>query len=426
MMGELATGPGIGPAYNAAFRWLSKLGLLIAGYVVFTGLIFAFEAAGQSLGVRRLGTLGLALDIGILTLAVTLLGRRGSPLAGTLGPLLGLCVVVLFFALADWTAAWWFDRAGGQFWSLRNLRTVGVQTSTVAVAALGMTMIIIAGGIDLSAGTALALCATVLAYGLKEGVWIGIPGLFSLSLGSSVWIALAAAVLTGCICGLFNGALISCLRVVPFIITLGTMTVFLGVAKIVAQETTVRPPLATVPDWLPAMVRPVPSREWLAYPLLPNFGWGVWLAIFLAILLACLLHFSVFGRHVFALGSNEATARLCGINVPLTRIAVYTLAGAFVGVAGVYQFARLSSGNPTSGIGLELKIIAAVVIGGGSLNGGRGSVVGTLTGAAIMLVIASGCTALGLRNPFQDIIIGAIIIAAVTLDRLRQGRLAGG
>ena len=221
-------------------------------------------------------------------------------------------------------------------------------------------------------------------------------------------------------------SLISYLRVVPFIITLGTMTVFLGVAKIVAQETTVRPPLAAVPDWLPAMVKPVPSRELARVPAAAELRLGVWLAILLAILLACLLHFSVFGRHVFALGSNEATARLCGINVPLTRIAVYTLAGAFVGIAGVYQFSRLSSGNPTSGIGLELKIIAAVVIGGGSLSGGRGSVVGTLTGAAIMLVIASGCTALGLRNPVQDMIIGAIIIAAVTLDQFRQGRLARG
>jgi ribose transport system permease protein len=132
----------------------------------------------------------------------------------------------------------------------------------------------------------------------------------------------------------------------------------------------------------------------------------------------------VFGRHVFAVGSNEATARLCGINVPLVRIAVYTLSGFFVGIAGLYQFSRLTVGDPTSGTGKELPIIAAVVIGGGSLNGGRGSVLGTLTGALIMQVISSGCTSLRLPNPIQEIIIGGIIIAAVTIDQLRQRRQA--
>src|SRR4029077_13039164 len=129
------------------------------------------------------------------------------------------------------------------------------------------------------------------------------------------------------------------------------------------------------------------------------------------------------GRYVYALGSNEATARLCGINVWFNKISLYSLAGFFVGVAGMYQFSRLSSGNPTSGIGMELRIIAAVVIGGGSLSGGRGTVLGTLTGAAIMAVIASGCTQLGLNNPIQDIILGVIIIVAVTLDQLRQRQL---
>jgi ribose/xylose/arabinose/galactoside ABC-type transport system permease subunit len=141
------------------------------------------------------------------------------------------------------------------------------------------------------------------------------------------------------------------------------------------------------------------------------------------VVLAGVLRYSVFSRHVFAIGSNEATARLCGINVPRTKVLVYFLAGLFVGVAGVYQFARLSSGNPTSGIGIELKMIAAVVIGGGSLSGGRGTVLGTLTGAAIMQTIASGCTQLGITNPWQDIIQGVIIVAAVSVDQIRQRRL---
>jgi ribose/xylose/arabinose/galactoside ABC-type transport system permease subunit len=208
--------------------------------------------------------------------------------------------------------------------------------------------------------------------------------------------------------------------VVPFIVTLGTMTIYLGVAKIVAEETTVRPLPAQVPLWMKNLVttRPTPDMLWI----LPNFATGVWLVLGLSIALACVLRYTVFGRYVFALGSNESTARLCGVNVPLVKMAVYTLAGFFVGVAGMFQFARLTSGNPTSGIGMELRVIAAVVIGGGSLSGGQGSVLGTLAGAAIMAVIASGCTLLGLSNPLQDVIIGVIIIVAVTLDQIRQRR----
>ncbi len=391
---------------SANWDWLIRGAALVLGYVVMAGLIYQLEALGARWNVRGLGIVGLLIDVALLTAIVVYLGMRGSPLAASLGPLLALLVVVAFFAVGDW---WWGNLQGG-FWTLRNLRTVAVQTSTVAVAALGMTVIIIAGGIDLSAGTALALCATSLAFCLDHG--------------RSMTVALSACVLTGLLTGLINGALISLLRVVPFIITLGTMTAFLGVGKMIAKETTVRPPLQAIPAWLPAMVTPAPERAWISWPLLPNFGWGVWLCLALAILLAVILHYSVFGRHVFALGSNEATARLCGVSIARTKVTVYAVAGLFVGVAGMYQFARLSTGNPTSGTGLELKIIAAVVIGGGSLQGGRGSVVGTLTGAAIMLVIASGCTALGLKNPVQDIIIGTIIVVAVTLDQFRQGRFS--
>ena len=333
-------------------------------------------------------------------------------LGSTLGSLLALGVVIAFFAAAE---AW--QSGSNNFLTGRNVRTIAVQTSTVAVAALGMTVIIIAGGIDLSAGTALALSATVLAYALRENY--GTAAALALGLGA------------GCAAGLVNGILVSALRVVPFIVTLGTMTIWLGVAKIIAAETTVRPLPEQVPAWLPAMVATIPSPEWLLdlrfgdrALRIPNFATGVWVALLLAFALSCILRYTVFGRYVFALGSNEATARLCGVNVPLVKVAVYTLAGLFVGIAGMYQFARLSSGNPTSGVGMELRIIAAVVIGGGSLNGGQGSVLGTLTGAAIMAVIASGCTLLGVSNPIQDIIIGAIIIAAVTLDQLRQRRLA--
>jgi ribose transport system permease protein len=347
----------------------------------------------------------------------THLSRARRLLGGALGPFLALGVVVLFFGAAEFGQAAWRWRTGSnesfaqfwagydsKFWSIHNTRTVLAQNSTVAVAALGMTLVIIAGGIDLSAGTSLALSATVLAWCLLHGIaW-----------PAAVLIGLA----TGTLCGMVNGALVAGLRVVPFIVTLGTMTFYLGLSKWVANDTTVRPGLDQVPGWLPALVKPRPDPAWLIVPS------GVWLVLVLAAALAAVLRYTVFGRHVFALGSNEATARLCGIPVPLTKIAVYTVSGLFIGLAGMYQFARLNSGNPTSGLGLELRIIAAVVIGGGSLSGGRGTVLGTLAGAGVMGVIGSGCTMLGLENRFQDMILGVIIVTAVAIDQLRQQRLA--
>lgn len=436
--------------------------------------------------------------------------RTWDYLRTVFGPLLGLVCVVAFFAAADY----WL--AGGTFGSFRNLRTVSVQTCVVAVAALGMTVIIISGGIDLSVGTALALAATTLAWGLREDIAFRLrhgdnfvtasakleaaqqqlddaaragdsaqqeqqrlvfdqrrerlrsivhakrdaahaaltgatdpktraamtrsvdsldaklqrleaPDLvfradhaWASGVYNSPWsapLAVAIGVGTGMATGLLNGLLISTLRVVPFIVTLGTMTVYLGLGNLLSGSVPIRPSTQYhVPAWLSQITANTPNALYAGFP------YGVWLALALAVLLAVVLRYSVFGRYVFALGSNEATARLCGVNVRANKIAVYTLAGLFVGMAGVYQFSRLTVGNPQSGLGLELRIIAAVVIGGGSLSGGRGTVLGTLAGAAIMAVIASGCTQLGLENPVQEIILGAIIVCAVTIDQVRQRR----
>jgi len=325
----------------------------------------------------------------------TLRSKLWILLTGQFGPLFVLMLVFCFFALSD--AA---QPGGGRFLSLRNLQTMLVSSAPVVVAALGMTAIIIAGGIDLSAGTAVSLCATVLAWALLHG-W-------------PVELALIGCLLTGCAVGAVNGGLISALKVAPFIVTLGTMTTCLGIAKLVADETTVRPSLSAVPSWMNGLAMPGPDPAWLL--VAP----GVWMMLAMAFVLSLVLRYTVFGRYVFALGSNEQTARLCGLNVPALKVAVYTLGGLFIGLAGVYQFAKLKVGNPTSGVGLELKVIAAVVIGGASLSGGRGTVLGTLAGALLMQTIASGCTQLGLSNPVQDIILGVIIVAAVTVDQMRQ------
>ncbi|MDA0831957.1 MAG: ABC transporter permease [Planctomycetota bacterium] len=383
-------------------------------------------------------------------------------LSGVLGPFLALGAVYLFFAMADRMV-----NETPTFTDARNQTTIATHTASVAVAALGMTLIIISGGIDLSAGTALALSATVLAWCLLNDVAVLITQgdnvigvqqrlneannelsrarrkpeennveaieqriadlqaeqdrLKSLAPRYKIWnatLSIFAALLTGCATGFLNGLLISTLRVIPFIVTLGTMTLYLGLAKIVANETTVRPNVGEqVPGWIQEMLTLRSESLYWGFPT------GVWFVIALSIVLSLVLRYTVFGRYVFALGSNESTARLCGVNVTRNKIAVYTLAGLFVGIAGIYQFSRLKSGNPTSGTGMELQIIAAVVIGGGSLSGGRGSVLGTLTGATIMAVIGSGCVILGLKNPLQDIILGVIIVMAVVVDQLRQRRL---
>lgn len=344
---------------------------------------------------------------------------RGRPSARvwseTLGPFLGLAAVIALFAASEFVWAFsqscvrdgqsptrFLSQYESRFCTVRNARTVLVQTSTVAMAALGMTLIIMSGGIDLSAGTALSLAATVLAELLRVGVPI-VP-------------TLAACALTGCMAGLINGVLISSLRIVPFVITLGTMTFYLGLAKLIAGETTVRPALEAIPAWLPGLVTPRPTPNWLLVPA------GVWLVVALTIAAELLLRRTVFGRRLVAVGSNEHAAHLSGIRVGPFKVFVYSLAGLFVGVAGALQFARLSSGNPTAGIGLELRMIAAVVLGGASLRGGRGSMIGTVAGAGIMSVIASGCTMIELRNPVQDMIIGIILVITVLIDRLREGR----
>jgi ribose/xylose/arabinose/galactoside ABC-type transport system permease subunit len=147
---------------------------------------------------------------------------------------------------------------------------------------------------------------------------------------------------------------------------------------------------------------------------------GIWAVLVLALLVAGLLRYTRFGRHVFAIGSNERMARLCGVAVGRTKIVVYALSAAFAGFAGLLQFAKLSVGDPTVAVGLELDVIAAVIIGGGSLLGGRGTVLGTLIGAAIMTVIQVGCSQKGLANWVQQIVTGGIIVAAVALDRMRS------
>ncbi|MBX3422951.1 MAG: ABC transporter permease [Pirellulaceae bacterium] len=325
-----------------------------------------------------------------------------------LGPLVALLVIVMIFTVADQVSG------SGSFASWRNARVLSSSAALIAVPALGMTMIIIAGGIDLSAGTTLTLCGTVLASSLKYHVTAGQP-----SFATDIAVAVGLTLLTGCLCGLFNGVIISATQVIPFIVTLGTMTIFLGIGQIIAQQSTVYAPADHIPTWLQnlSVTGSNPDR----YLLIPYVPTNALLAIVLACAVAVLLKYTIFGRNIFALGSNRLTARLCGVPIGMTIVSVYALAGLFFAIGGLLYFAEVKNGNPPDGVGRELEIIAAVVLGGGSLSGGRGSIVGSMIGALIIVVIRNGCTLLQIPNTYTLIIIGAIIIVAVVVDQLRHG-----
>lgn len=314
--------------------------------------------------------------------------QRMRRLADLLGPFLGLLLVVILFSVL----------VPDRFLSLYNMKTVVTQTVIVGLGAVGMTFVIVSGGIDLSVGSAIALASVVTAILLRDG--------------SPPLLAIAGGVATGGLVGLVNGALITRMRLVPFIVTLGTMGIARGVAKWLGDEQKVNAP----PGWVADLMVKSPSPSWLL--LSP----GVWAMFLLALTMGLVLRRTVLGTHTFAIGSNEDTARLCGVRVERTKVAIYTLAGLFAGLAGVMQFARLTVGDPTTAIGKELDIIAAVVIGGGSLAGGSGSILGALIGAFLMSVLANGCTLTGVPNYVQEILVGAIIVIAVAVDRLRRRR----
>jgi ribose transport system permease protein len=308
---------------------------------------------------------------------------------GWLGPLVALVLLYVLFA------AW----HGDTFATAGTLKTMLRQTTVVGLCALGMTLVIVLGGIDLSVGSTVALVTVVIAFLLQAG-----------------WAPLAAAlggVAVAGLCGLGTGLIITRLGVTPFIVTLGAMGVIRGLGKGFAREQKIDAPLTWLNDLLAGLPR---GLSWM---LLPP---GVWLALFVSIAAAVLLAYTRFGRHVIAIGSNEQAARLCGVRVERTKTAVYVIEALLAGVAGVMQFSRLTVGDPTVATGLELDVIAAVVIGGGSLSGGEGSILGSLVGAMLMTEIKTGCTHAGLPMWVQEIITGGIIVVAVALDRLRHRR----
>jgi ribose/xylose/arabinose/galactoside ABC-type transport system permease subunit len=274
-----------------------------------------------------------------------------------------------------------------------NLITMAQQTVVVFIAAIGMTLVIAHGGIDLSVGSSVALTTVIVASLLRAG-W-------------GPWSASLAGVLAAGAIGSLTGLIIARTRVAPFIVTLGCMSALRGIAKGLANEAKVDA-----------------DAKGLDTLLTPGAGGGgvppgVIIALGVGLVVAVMLRTTRFGRHIFAVGSNEEASRLAGVDVPRLKTMVYAIAGVLTGLAGVMAFGNLTVGDPTTSVGLELEVIAAVVIGGASLSGGQGSIAGALTGALFMTVIKTGCTHLGLPNWVQEIVTGAIIVTAAIVDRVR-------
>jgi len=297
-----------------------------------------------------------------------------------------LSLILLFVAL--WIAS-------PNFLTATNLSSVVRQTAVINIMALGMTIIIISGGIDLSVGSILGLA--------------GLFGTMAMEAGAPIVLGVAVGLVTGLVCGFLNGLMITQLKIAPFIVTLGTLGIYRGAALIVSNGL----PVHNVP----------PAFSFLGEGSLVGIPFVLWLLVGCGVAVHITLEHTRLGRYAFAIGSSPAAAVYAGIPVTFHTTAVYAIGGVLTGLGGMIEASRLMTGQPTAGTGYELQAIAAVVIGGGSLRGGEGSVVGTLVGAFIMGLLSNGSDLLGISNYVQQVVIGAVIILAVAADELRKRRV---
>lgn len=369
---------------------------------------------------------------------------RFASITRSAGPVIGLAVAWAFFAAMV---------PDGRFRTWETTRLMLVQMSVVASAAVGATLVIASRGIDLAVGSTVALCTMVIALAIREGIGptsaaaIGVAtgaAIGSLTglmvVGRVVHVAVAAAmggvgawlagpmgavggVAVGAVASVVGSRLLPRLELSPFIVTLGLLGILRGAAKWLGDNQPIYPNRPQDAGWLTELMGIMggTAGPWR------GIG-GVLVTLALAAIMSVVISWLVVGRRALAVGDNETAARYAGVPVDLTKVAVFAIGSACAGVAGVLQFGSLGVGDPTTAAGLELQVIAAAVIGGASLSGGTGSVLGTLVGALLMTVIATGCTKLGLANYVQEIVTGGIIVAAVAIDQGRKaslGRRAG-
>ena len=282
------------------------------------------------------------------------------------------------------------------FFTAINLSSVARQTAVINIMALGMTLVIITGGIDLSVGSVLAISGLFGSMAIKAGQ----PALAAIAIGTG----------SGMLCGLLNGLMITRLRISPFIVTLGTLEAYRGLALVISKGL----PVHEIPE----------SFSYLGDGNLLGIPFSLWVLAVCAVVMHFILENTKLGRYSFAIGSNQSAAYYAGVPIKFHLTSVYIIAGGLAGLAGMVEASRLMTGQPTAGQGYELQAIAAVVIGGGSLQGGEGSVIGTLIGAFIIGLLSNGSDLLGINPYWQQVTIGVVIIAAVGFDEFRKRRLA--
>jgi ribose transport system permease protein len=280
------------------------------------------------------------------------------------------------------------------FFSMANFRAISIGLAPTAIIAVGMTILLISGGFDLSVGATLALCSTLTAFALIEGA--GIP------------LAIAVGLLGGAVVGLGNGLIVTQFRVNPLVATLGTMSVARGAALVMTEGFSI--------SSLPPAFGRLGQSSFAGIPTM------VWITILVVILGDLALRYSVFLRQVYFVGSNEKAARLSGLAVDRLRIVAYLVTGLLAALAGVLLSSRLMSGMPTAGNALELQVLAACVIGGASLRGGEGTVIGAFLGVIFVALVNNAMTMLAVSIYWQMVVTGAVLVAAVALDMLVRRR----
>ncbi|WP_020681208.1 ABC transporter permease [Marinobacterium rhizophilum] len=334
----------------------------------------------------------------IPTLAPSTPGKPKSPLSrliemGTHQRLLAFAsLIVLLIG---------FSLVSPNFMQTSNMIAILQATSVNGVLAIAATLVIITGGIDLSVGTLMTFTAVMAGVVLT---YAGMP----LPLG------VAAAIATGALCGLCSGTFVAKMKIPPFIATLGMMLILKGLSLVISGT---RPIYFNDTPGFDLISRGSLIGEIIPALPIPN---GVLILFLVAAAASYILGRTVLGRYAFALGSNEEAVRLSGVNTDGWKMAIYALAGGICGIGGLLIASRLNSAQPALGLGYELEAIAAVVIGGTSLSGGRGTILGTLIGALIMAVLTNGLRVLSVAQEWQTVVTGAIIILAVYADMMRR------
>ncbi|PWU47707.1 ribose ABC transporter permease [Micromonospora globispora] len=290
-----------------------------------------------------------------------------------------------------------FAIASPNFLTYGNVTAILFSTVVIGTLALGTTFVIITGGIDLSLGTGMALCAVM-------------SGVFIVNMDLPLGVGVLGAILFGGLLGFVNGVNIAILKIPPFIATLAMMLVAQGLALVVSHSAPIY--FNDTPGYFA-----ISTGNLIPGVQFPN---AVLILAVLAVISGILLNKTILGRYTYSIGSNEEATSLSGISVRKWKIIVYTLAGLFIGMAGVLISARLGSAQPATGAGYELQAIAAVVIGGTSLAGGKGSIVGTIIGALIISVLNNGLQIMSIPQEWQNVILGCVILVAVYADMLRK------